>query len=83
MVEIKKRNGAMEQFIPEKIIVSAIKSGARPEDARKMAKDIEETIKAGTTTEEIRGRVLGMLRTKNPVFEQNWRTYDQAVKKRS
>jgi transcriptional repressor NrdR len=82
MVEIKKRNGKTEQFIPEKIVVSAIKSGARPEDARKIAKDIEASVKAGTTTEEIRGKVLGMLRAKNPALEQNWLVYDQAIKKR-
>jgi transcriptional repressor NrdR len=82
MVEIKKRNGKTEQFIPEKIVVSAIKSGARPEDARKIAKDIEASVKSGTTTEEIRGKVLGMLRAKNPALEQNWLVYDQAIKKR-
>jgi len=81
MVEIKKRDGRKEIFIPEKVVVSAVKCGAKPEEARRIAKEIEAIVKDGTTTEEIRSKVLGMLRQKNPELEKNWLTYDRAVKK--
>jgi hypothetical protein len=41
MIKIKKRDGRKEQFVPEKIVVSAIKSGAPPDFARTIAHDRE------------------------------------------
>lgn len=37
MVKVVKRDGGEEDFVPEKIVVSCLKSGATPEAARKMA----------------------------------------------
>ena len=83
MTMIKKRDGRMEAFVPEKIVVSAIKTGAAPEVARVIARNIEKGIKDGITTLEIKGKVLSMLKADNPAWEQNWRLYDTAIKKRS
>jgi hypothetical protein len=69
MVVVKKRDGRKEQFVPEKIIVSAIKSGAPPDYARTIAQDIEKS-KDGANR-EIR-QVLSMLKSKNPEWERNW-----------
>jgi transcriptional repressor NrdR len=83
MVMLKKRDGRKEQFVPEKIVVSAIKSGAPPDIARMIAGDIERMVKEGMTTQEIKTRVLASLKSKNPEWERNWLVYDLAVKKRS
>ena len=83
MVVIKKRDGRKEQFVPEKIIVSAIKYGAPPDYARTIAQDIERSTKDGATTQEIKVKVLSMLKSKNPEWERNWVVYDTAVKKRA
>ena len=83
MVVIKKRDGRKEQFVPEKIIVSAIKSGASPDYVRTIAQDIERSTKDGATTQEIKVKVLSMLKSKNPEWERNWVVYDTAVKKRA
>jgi transcriptional repressor NrdR len=83
MIMLKKRDGRKEPFIPEKIIVSAIKTGAPPEVARTIAQDIERMAKEGITTQEIRTNILAMLKSKNPEWERNWVVYDIAVKKRS
>ena len=83
MIMIKKHDGRKEQFVPEKIVVSALKSGASPEYARTIAADREKSVKDGTTTQDIRGKVLMMLKSKNPEWERNWMVYDTAVKKRS
>lgn len=79
---VKKRNGRKEPFVPEKIIVSALKSGSSPEYSRSIAQDIEKNSKDGVTTQEIRTKVLSMLKSKNPEWERNWIVYDTAVKKR-
>jgi len=83
MIMLKKRDGRKELFVPEKIVVSAIKSGAPPDVARTIAQDIEKMAKEGITTEEIKIKVLSMLKSKNPEWERNWQVYDTAVKKRS
>jgi hypothetical protein len=48
-----------------------------------IARNIEKGIKDGITTLEIKGKVLSMLKADNPAWEQNWRLYDTAIKKRS
>jgi transcriptional repressor NrdR len=83
MIMVKKRDGRKEQFVPEKIVVSAIKSGAPPDFARTIAQDIEHMAKEGITTPEIRTKILAMLKSRNPEWERNWMVYDTAVKKRS
>ena len=83
MIMVKKRDGRKEVFIPEKIVVSAIKSGAPPDVARMIAQDIERTAKEGITTQEIKTKTLQLLKSKNPEWERNWMVYDTAVKKRS
>jgi hypothetical protein len=83
MIMVKKRDGRKEVFIPEKIVVSAIKSGAPPDVARIIAQDIERTAKEGMTTKEIKTKTLHLLKSKNPEWERNWMVYDTAVKKRS
>jgi len=82
MIMVKKRDGRKELFVPEKIMVSALKSGSPPEYARTIAQDIEKSSKDGVTTLEIKTRVLSMLKSKNPEWERNWMVYDTAVKKR-
>ena len=82
MVAVKKRDGRMEMFVPEKIVVSAIKTGASPEVARAIARNIGKSIKDGETTQEIKGKILSMLKADNPAWEQNWKVFDTAVKKR-
>jgi transcriptional repressor NrdR len=83
MLMVKKRDGRKEPFVPEKIVVSAIKSGAPPDIARAITGDIERLAKEGITTQEIKIKVLAGLKSKNPEWERNWLVYDIAVKKRS
>jgi transcriptional repressor NrdR len=82
MLMVKKRDGRKEPFVPEKIVVSAIKCGAPSEVARTVAADIERMAKEGITTGEIKTKVLAVLKSRNPEWERNWLVYDIAVKKR-
>jgi transcriptional regulator NrdR family protein len=79
---VKKRDGRLEEFVPEKVIVSALKSGASVAVARRIAKDVESQVRDETPSTEIRSMVLSRLGREDPVLEQNWRTYDRAVKRR-
>ena len=83
MVYVKKRGGQDELFLAEKIMVSAVKSGVLPDDARRIAREIERGAGWGLTTREIRIEVLRRLRAQNPELEHNWIVYERNVKKRS
>jgi transcriptional regulator NrdR family protein len=82
MITVRKRDGRKEPFVPEKIVVSAIKSGASPEIARAIAHGIEKNATDSISTQELKSRVLAALKTKNPEWERNWTVFDAAVKKR-
>ena len=83
MVNVMKTDKRKETFIPEKIVVSAIKSGATPEYARTIAANVGKMAKENITTGEIKTKVLALLKAKNPEWERNRHVYDTAVKKRS
>jgi len=82
MPKVSKRDGRTEEFIPEKIVVSAVKSGASPNAAREIAKEVERDAGATISTSDIRERVLEGLGRRNPDWRRNWEVYDQAVKRR-
>ena len=76
---VRKRDGQVEEFVPEKVIVSALKSGASVAVARRIAKDVESQAGDEIASMEIRNRVLSQLRQEDPVLEQNWQMYDRAI----
>ena len=82
MIQVTKQDGRTEPFIREKLVVSAIKSGAAPDDARTIAQQIESKVSGSVTTRDLRSQMLSQLRQKNPVWEQNWIIYDRAVKRK-
>lgn len=82
MAMVRKRDGSQEPFIPEKMVVSAVKAGAPPDYAREIAREIERNAGGEVSTDELRRQVLEKLRSRNPEWERNWLVYDEAVKKR-
>ncbi|KAA0000206.1 MAG: ATPase [Thermoplasmata archaeon] len=76
-----KKDGRKEEFIPEKIVVSAIKSGASAEIARDIAKKVEKIEREEIETREIRDIVLHELKSVNPDWHQRWLSYDKGVKR--
>jgi len=79
---VKKRDGSKQEFIQEKIVVSAIKSGASAEVARRIAKEVESELSQEASTSDIRRNVLAKLARENKEWEEDWRMYDRAVKRR-
>jgi len=82
MTTVSKRDGRTEEFMPEKIVVSAVKSGASPEAAREIEGEVQQNARGTVSTQEIRSRVLEGLERRNPDWRRNWEVYDQAVKRR-
>lgn len=80
---VTKRDGSRQEFIKEKIVVSAIKSGASPDTARRIAMEIESETSLDRNTGDIRRSVLQKLAKENKQWEQDWRMYDRAVKRRT
>ncbi|AFH42567.1 ATPase [Fervidicoccus fontis] len=85
-ISVLKRNGEKEEFMPEKIIVSLVKTGATPEVARKIAKIIEgRLLERGVSeiaTKDLMKEVLELLKKENEEWYNNWLVFDRAVKKR-
>ena len=82
VTSIKKRNGAMEEFMPEKTVVSLVRSGVGLSQARQEAKQIESQVAKLGTSEAIRNQVLKDLKGEYPRLAQDWQTYDRIVKHR-
>lgn len=82
LVDIVKADGRREPFMQEKVIVSALKSGAPPQEARAIGEAIERAAYDGMPSSEIRRQVLEHFHDRNPEWEENWLVYDRAVKKR-
>jgi len=76
-MRVKKRNGGEEEFIREKIVVAIVKAGGSLENARTIAKEVENVFAArdAVTTEEIKGEVLNRLKDRDVKAYQNWLSY--------
>ena len=55
---VTKKDGRIEPFIKEKIVVSAVKSGAHADIARKIAEKIEKKPEENIKTSKIRDYVI-------------------------
>ena len=85
-ITVVKRNGSKEEFVPEKIVVSCLKSGATVEAARKIAKIVEaKLLEKGAlevSAKELTRMILELLKKENEEWYRNWIVFDRAVKRR-
>ena len=79
--KVIKKDGRKEDFIREKIVVSAIKTGASPDVARHIAEKIEEHPEEEIESKDIRKSVLHQLDLHNPEWSKRWVSYDKGVKR--
>ena len=78
LMEIKKRDGSTEIYMSEKVVVSAVKSGAPYEVAREIASSLSERSEATMKSSEIREYVLAELRSKGAASAaDSWESYDK------
>jgi len=76
-MKVRKKNGSEEEFIREKIVVAIVKAGGSLENARAIAKEVENMFAArdAVTTEEIKKEVLNRLKDRDVNAYQNWLSY--------
>ena len=76
-----KKDGRKEPFIKEKIIVSAVKTGASVDVARGIANEIDKHPEDNIKTIWIRKQVLEKLELHNPDWPKKWYNYDKNIKR--
>ena len=81
---VRKRNGYVEEYIPEKLIVSLIKNGVTANKARAIEADIKREIsgKRNVSTIELAYHALVRLRKEGELYYQSWIYYDINHKRR-
>ena len=79
--KVIKKDGREEPFIKEKIVVSAIKTGAPIAIARNIADKIETHPEENIRTSWIRTKVLDELKIHNPDWPKRWYNYDKNIKR--
>ena len=86
VITVVKRDGSREEFVPEKIVVSCLKSGATVEAARKIAKIVEAKLlekgASEVSAKELTRMILELLKKENEEWYKNWIIFDRAVKRR-
>ncbi len=82
-MEVTKRDGSTEVFMPEKVVVSAVKAGAPYETARDIASSLSKRSESTMKSTEIREYVLSELRTRNAAkAADSWESYDRTHKEK-
>ncbi|MEM0159991.1 MAG: ATP cone domain-containing protein [Candidatus Micrarchaeaceae archaeon] len=81
-MKVKRRNGKVEDFIREKIVVAVVKAGGNIKTARDIASEIESEFgrRDTVTTEEIRSEVLKKLETRDSKAYDSWIRFDKEKK---
>lgn len=86
MVKVVKRRGIEEEFIPEKVVVSILKTGAPVEVARRICRIVEGRIYERDLerldARELTRWILELLRKYNEEWYRAWIVFDKYVKKR-
>ena len=83
-MEVRKRDGSTEIFMPEKVVVSAVKSGASYEVAKEIAGTLSSRTEDTMASSEIREYVLTELRSRGASSAaDSWESYDRERKERS
>jgi len=83
LIKIRKKDGRLEDFDRNKITGGIIGSGATPEQAENIARQVEAWIQ-GTATDgvvdsnSVKGKVLELLRPANPEAVEKFQAYKKS-----
>jgi transcriptional repressor NrdR len=82
--KVRKRDGSIEEYMPEKIVVSLVKNGISPTAARAIEGDIRKEItgKSTVSTVELAYHALVRLRQEGEAYYMSWIYYDINHKRR-
>ncbi|MCE4607290.1 MAG: ATPase [Desulfurococcales archaeon] len=81
---VRKRDGRVEEYIPEKLVVSLIKNGLSPSAARAIENEIRGEIadKHTVSSIELAYHALSRVRKQGETLYQSWIYYDINHKRR-
>ncbi len=80
-MEIKKRSGSTEVFMPEKVVVSAVKCGCPYDTAREIASSLSSRSESVMESSQVREYVLTELRSRGAASAaDSWESYDKEKK---
>jgi hypothetical protein len=81
LMQIRKQDGTLEAFMPEKVVVSIVKSGAPYKDARSIADSLSRRTEATMESSEIREYIHKQLQSKGHSSSvENWTRYETEMK---
>ncbi len=76
-MQVKKRDGSLEAFMPEKVVVSIVKTGAPYEVAQEIARTISSRTEDVIESTSIREFALSELRSRGHTSAvESWEAYD-------
>ncbi|MEM5820978.1 MAG: ATP cone domain-containing protein [Candidatus Aenigmatarchaeota archaeon] len=85
-IKVKKKNGKVEDFIIEKIVVSLLRSGADINTARRIAYIVLgrllEKKKKEVSTKELTKLILNLLKKEDKNAYKNWIIFNKYLKKK-
>lgn len=77
-MEVRKRDSSTEIFMPEKVVVSAVKCGCPYDTAREIASSLSERSESVIESSEIRSYVISELRSRDASSAADaWESYDR------
>jgi transcriptional regulator NrdR family protein len=80
-MQVKKHDGTLEAFMPEKIVVSIVKSGVPYETAKEIAGAVSKRKDKIIESSAIRDYVLKELKTRgHSAAVDHWSSYDRTTK---
>lgn len=81
LMQVRKRDDTLEAFMPEKVVVSIVKSGAPYEDARSIARSLSDRPDKILETVAIRDFVHSQLKSRGyDSSVDSWITYEMESK---
>jgi hypothetical protein len=81
LMQVRKRDDTLEAFMPEKVVVSIVKSGAPYEDARSIARSLSDRPDKILETVAIRDFVHSQLKSRGHESSiDSWITYEMESK---
>jgi transcriptional regulator NrdR family protein len=80
-MQVRKQDNTTEAFMPEKVVVSIVKSGAPYKDARSIADSLSRRSEKELSSSEIRDHVHRELKSKGHTASvKNWTKYEAEMK---
>ncbi len=78
-MKVKRKSGAVEDFVREKIVVAVIKAGGKVDLARAIAQETEKEFggRDVVATQEIRQKILDKLKARDAATYSSWVKYDE------